>query len=454
MEKLQIFGLLCIFALVSKEREMLLQFSVDNFLSIKDKVVFSMNAHQNSEKNKLEVTRSSRKDYFLLNSAVLYGANGSGKSNLLKAMARMRSIALNEEKVMLSTDSLGYTPFLLNTETQDASTTFEMVFFVNGEKVRYGFDFDEKEVYAEWLYVDVNGKESRLFIRDEDGSYVNPLFKEGYVFFDQDANKINVPKNQLFLWKCDQNSSELASNILKWFLDFNMIDGMAHDGFINYTMSKMKESTFLSDMSKLIKEADVGINSIELQEKEVEFEQLPEQVRQIISSQLKGKEPSRAVSNEIITTHSVYDENNSKIDGVEAEFNLDRNESKGTVKYFRMLGPVLDTLKDGKILVIDELDSSLHPLLSTKLIEMFQDPEVNKKGAQLIFATHDTNLLNPHLFEREQIWFSEKDRYGATKAYSLSDIKGVRKADPFGKQYLMGKYGAIPYLGNFEFSYD
>jgi len=428
---------------------MLLQFSVDNFLSIKDNTVFSMNAYQGSERNKLEVSRRSCKDFFLLNSAVLYGANGSGKSNLLKAMARMRSIILNEEKIMLSTDSIAHHPFLLSTETQDASTTFEMVFFINGEKIRYGFDFDAKNIYAEWLFVDTNGKEARLFTRDEEGSYINPLFKEGYSFFDADLKKINIPKNQLFLWKCDQNSSELASNILQWFKSFNMIDGMAHDSFIDYTLSKMKEPVFLQDMDKLIKEADIGIESIELQEKELAFEQLPPEIREIISSKFKDKDISKAVENAIITTHSVYNESNEMVG--KTEFNLDKNESKGTVKYFRMLGPVLDTLKEGKVLIIDELDSSLHPLLSTKLIEMFQDPEINIKGAQLIFATHDTNLLKPCVFEREQVWFSEKNKYGATKVYSLSDIKGVRKNDSFGKQYLMGKYGAIPYLGSFEF---
>ncbi|VAW49420.1 abortive infection protein, putative [hydrothermal vent metagenome] len=429
---------------------MLLQFSVDNFLSIKDKVVFSMNETEKSEKNTLEVTKSGRKDFRLLNSAVLYGANGSGKSNLLKAMARMRSIVLNEEKVMLSTDSLAHNPFLLSTETQNASTTFEIVFFINENKIRYGFDFDEKNIYAEWLFVDKAGKEARFFIRDDEDSYVNPRFKEGYVFFDKKSKNINIPKNQLFLWKCDQNSSDLASSILNWFQNFNMIDGMAHHSFIDYTLSKMKDPLFSKNMSKLIKEADIGINSIELHEKELPFERLPEEVRQIISSQLKGVEAGGAmIEQAIMTTHTVYDEQDAKVG--EAEFNLDRQESKGTVKYFRMLGPVLDTLKKGNILMVDELDSSLHPLLSSKLIEMFQNPDVNVNGAQLIFATHDTNLLNSGLFEREQVWFSEKNEFGSTKIYSLSEIKGVRKTDAFGKQYLMGKYGAIPYLGSFEF---
>lgn len=432
---------------------MLLEFSVDNFLSIKDSVTFSMNTDDGDENNSISVAINDRKHYQLLKSSVLYGANGSGKSNLLKAMARMRAIVLNEEKVMLSTDRLVHLPFLLNTETQDASTTFEIVFFSNNQKIRYGFDFDSENVYSEWLFVDSNGKEARIFTRDEEDSYVNPSFEEGFVYFDTEKKLIKVPKNQLFLWKCDQNSSELASRVLEWFSDFNLIDGMAHHQFIDYTLNKMKDKEFLKVMSKLICEADIGINSVALQEKEVSFDELPDEVKKLISTQVPNmKDLATSIQqHSILTKHSLYDEKNRLLRGKEVEFNLDKNESKGTVKFFRMLGPILDTLNNGKVLIIDELDSSLHPLLSIKLISLFKDPKINTKGAQVIFATHDTNLLNPVVFSRQEIWFSEKDKYGATKVYSLSELKGVRKNESFAKQYLMGKYGAIPYLGSFEF---
>jgi len=233
-------------------------------------------------------------------------------------MARMRSMVLNEEKVMLSTDTLVHQPFRLNTETQDASTTFEMVFFImdsekgDSQKVRYGFEFDNKNIYAEWLFVDTNGKEAKLFTRDEKESYVNPSFKEGYVFFDKKSKEIKVPKNQLFLWKCDQNLNKLAANILKWFQSLNMVDGVAHDSFGDYPFGKMKETDFRKDMETLIKEADIGINSIKLQEKKFSFASMD----QLLDSKDFLAKPLQ----EIITIHSVYDETDIKIDETRVYF--------------------------------------------------------------------------------------------------------------------------------------
>ena len=116
-----------------------------------------------------------------------------------------------------------------------------------------------------------------------------------------------------------------------------------------------------------------------------------------------------------------------------------------------MSAPILNTLQEGKILIIDELDASLHPMLTKHLIKLFSDKNINTKNAQLIFVTHDTNLLKPQIFKRDQIWFTEKDKYGSTILYSILEIKGVRATDDFEKQYLQGKYGAVPYLGKFEF---
>ena len=151
----------------------------------------------------------------------------------------------------------------------------------------------------------------------------------------------------------------------------------------------------------------------------------------------------------INTYHKKFDENNNEI-GNEI-FELDDEESLGTRKFFKMSAPILNTLQEGKILIIDELDASLHPMLTKHLIKLFNDKDINTKNAQLIFATHDTNLLKPQIFKRDQIWFTEKDKYGSTTLYSILEIKGVRANDDFEKQYIQGKYGAVPYLGKFEF---
>ena len=424
---------------------MLLQFSVNNFKSIKDTVTFSMATASKDEDNFSKV-----RNYELLNSAVIYGANASGKSNLLKAMAFMSNMVLNKHKIMQSTDEIPHHPFKLNSETEDASSSFEIVYFFNDIKYRYGFEIDDTTVYSEWLYADEKGKESKLFYREIDSDdYVNSTkFKEGYLFFNSEKSKIKVAKNQLFIWKCDrEDDGYISKSVLSWFNRFNLIDGINHIGYINYTMNKMKKDDFKNEIIDLVKTADIGIDNLILKE-----EKIPSDVmnalpfsQEIKESFIKDGKDSIPI---IKTYHKKFDENNNEIDNV--IFELDKEESIGTRKFFRMSAPILNTLKEGKILMIDELDASLHPMLTKHLIDFFHNKEINKKNAQLIFVTHDTNLLNKFTFRRDQVWLTEKDKYGATDIYSLAQFKNVRKEEDFKKQYIQGKYGAIPYLGKFE----
>ncbi len=423
---------------------MLLQFSVSNYRSIKDTITFSMLSSLKNE-NTFKI-----KKYNLVNSAVIYGANASGKSNLLRAMAFMGRIVLNKTKVIQSTDTLPHDPFRLNSSTKDASSTFEIVFFIDEIKYRYGFEMDNTTVYAEWLYADEKGKEAKLFYRDiEDEEYVNPQkFKEGYIFFDNSKSKIRVSSNQLFIWKCDQDGGEISKSILKWFSRFNLIDGLDHGGYISYTMKKMEDLTFKNEMISLVKTADIGIENITMEEEDVSLDMIEKMGLPIaLKEELLKDGGLKSVS--INTYHKKFDENNNEI-GNEI-FELDDEESLGTRKFFKMSAPILNTLQDGKILVIDELDASLHPMLTKHLVKLFSNKDINTKNAQLIFATHDTNLLKPQIFKRDQIWFTEKDKYGSTTLYSILEIKGVRANDDFEKQYIEGKYGAVPYLGKFEF---
>jgi AAA15 family ATPase/GTPase len=423
----------------------LLQFSVNNYRSIKDTVTFSMATALQEDKNFFNIRK-----YKLLNSAVVYGANASGKSNLLRAMAFMGKIVLNKTKVIQSVDKLPHDPFKLNTSTKEASSSFEIVFFIDETKYRYGFELDSTTVYSEWLFADEKGKEAKLFYRDdEEAHYVNPQkFKEGFAFFDTSLSKIKISKNQLFIWKCDQNDGEISKSILNWFSRFNLIDGLSHDGYISYTMKKTEDAEFKNKIVSLVQTADIGIDDIKIQEDKIPdevFEKLPlpDELKQEILKEGGLK------SVKINTYHTIFDENNDEV-GKEI-FELDSEESLGTQKFFKMSAPILNTLQEGKILMIDELDASLHPMLTKHLIKLFHDKSINTKNAQLIFATHDTNILKPQLFRRDQIWFTQKNKYGSTDVYALSEIKNVRKTEDFESQYIQGKYGAIPYLGKFEF---
>ncbi len=421
---------------------MLVQFTVNNFRSIKDDVTLNMLAASKDESNTFLLREGS---YELLNSAVLYGANASGKSNVLKAMAQMRNIVLNATKVHQSTDKLPHNPYKLNKQTMEASTSFEIIFFIKDSKYRYGFELDSTTVYAEWLFLDENGREAKLFYRDiDDEFYVNKnKFKEGKGLEEKTL------KNQLFIWKCDSENGPISREILQWFSHLNMIDGLENTGYIAFTTNQMKNESFKKDIVSLVKFADLGIvdiatNELKMDQKEIEAIPLPQEIKdQMLDESF--------VKIETHTSHKFFDQNNNELGQV--RFDLHKDESFGTKKFFAMSAPILDTLKRGGILIVDELDASLHPILTMHLMKLFHNKKANSKNAQLIFATHDTNLLNADLLRRDQIWFTEKDKYGATALYSLVEYKAnkARKSTNLEKNYLQGRYGAIPYIGEFGF---
>lgn len=427
---------------------MLVEFTVNNYKSIKDTMKFSMLTSSKDEGNYFP-----NRTYNLLRSSIVYGANASGKSNFLQAMAFMGRFVLNKYKILQSVDKLPHEPFKLCDETENGSSYFEIVFFTNEIKYRYGFEMDNENVYSEWLFADEKGKESKLFFRDiEEKDYVNPnKFKEGHIFFTKKEEKIKVSSNQLFIWKCDQNDGEISKSILKWFNQFNMIDGMDHQGYINFTMEQMEDDLFKNQIINLVQTADIGIDNLEVEEEDIPIElieSLP--FSDEIKNDLMADGGTKSIK--LKTLHKKYDKTGKFIGDV--TFELEKEESKGTRKFFAMSAPILDTLKNGKVLIIDELDASLHPILTQHLIKLFHNEEVNKNNAQLIFATHDTNLLNRNIFRRDQIWLTEKNKYGATDLYSLAELKNVRKQEDFEAQYIQGKYGAIPYLGEFRFEVE
>ena len=175
---------------------------------------------------------------------------------------------------------------------------------------------------------------------------------------------------------------------------------------------------------------------------------LPKELREMLEKKMKEDGVVFASDSDVLTSHKIFNENRENKENT--NFSMNDDESSGTQKYFALSGPILETLKKGKVLVIDELDAKLHPNLTHKIIGLFNSKTKNPLNAQLLFNTHDTNLLDTNLFRRDQIWFTEKNRYGAASLYSLSDIKGVRKDDPLEKNYISGKYGAIPFLGDFD----
>ena len=410
---------------------MLLEFSVANFLSFKEKKTLSLEAASISDFKENIIIEDK---YKILRSAVLYGANSSGKSNFIKALAIMRRIVLTSSDKS-SASEITVAPFLLNTETEFEPTFFEVLFLIDGIRYRYGFEADKKLVKAEWLFIKKKKEEEYLFIRENNGIGLSPKFKEGI------GVETKTRDNGLFLSKVDSDNGEISMKIINWFNGLNTISGLKHEEYTGFTFSILVKEMERNKLMNFYNQLDLGLSGIEINKQTIDSSD-------DIRTQLYGKELIN-----IKTLHKKYTE---KGEFKELKsFSLRDQESSGTNKLVDISGPIFDTLSKGKILLIDELDAKLHPLMTLSIIKLFNNPEYNKNNAQLIFATHDTNLLKNGKFRRDQIYFVEKDKYEASDLYSLveykeNDNEKVRKDRSFQKDYIAGRYGAIPYIGNLK----
>ena len=420
---------------------MLIEFSVGNYRSFKEPVTFSMVAANLVAKDKnLDANNvfAADKDLRLLKSAAIYGANASGKSNLARALSFMKQFMINSSKETQSTDEIDVEPFRLNTETEGKPSYFELVFLMDGRKYRYGFEATRERVTSEWLFYVPKVRETKLFERDIDT--IRPSKN-----YDADGIQQRTRNNALFLSVSAQFNVELAERILEWLTDnLNIISGLDARLYLDYTVKCFTNNENRSDIVNLIKKLDLGISEIQVDQEDFTVDsppdKIPDELKKIIV-----KAGVKATS--IGTEHRKFDsEGNYK--SLE-KFDLGSHESQGTQKVFAFAGPLINALKKGEVLIIDEFDASLHPLISLAIVEMFNSQETNSNNAQLIFITHDTNLLSNKIFRRDQIWFTEKNRYGATDLYSLAEYK-IRNDATFESDYIKGRYGAIPYLGNLK----
>lgn len=420
---------------------MLLEFTIGNFLSIKDKKTLSLEATSIKEHLGTNVVKLDR--FQLLRGAVIYGANAGGKSNFIKAMSTMRRI-VKQSFDASSTDELGITPFLLSTDTSNKPSFFEILFLIGTVRYRYGFEVDNTSVKSEWLFESKIKSEKPLFIREGDGIDVSQGFKEA-----KDLEE-KTRENALFLSVLDQFNGTTAKSIMKWFSNFITISGLSHERYKNVTFKMLEDENLKPQLLDFYKRLDLGFDEIDVEKKPFEAKDFTklfnEEFAKQFLSDIEGKSKI-----DIKTIHKKYN-NENEVVGFE-KFDMRRQESSGTNKVFNISGPVFDVLKNGGVLIIDELDASLHPLITLTITKLFNSSEFNKTNAQLIFATHDTNLFEYGHYRRDQIYFVEKDVYGASDLYSLVEYKEdggkkVRKDRSFEKDYIQGRYGAIPYIGN------
>lgn len=417
---------------------MLIEFSVGNYLSFKDTVTFSMVAAKIPENNDNFLNNICKIDeeLSLLKTAAIYGANASGKSNIATAIEFMKWFVLNSSKETQVTDTIPVETFRLSTETENKPSFFEIIFLLEGKIYRYGFEVDNQQVVSEWLFYTPKTKEIKLFERNfKNFQVVNSFKNEGKEITNKTRN------NALFLSVVAQFNGKISQKILSWFgKNLNIISGLDDDLYQPYTVKSFEDKQHKKDIVEFVKRLDVGIDDIKIENIIVTDELLnnfPEDVKNLL---LRSKAASLTT---IKTIHRKYDHQGQAM-GFEI-FDFDKNESQGTQKLFALTGLILDTLRNGKVILIDELDARLHPLITCEIIKLFNANETNRGNAQLIFMTHDTNLLNKKIFRKDQIWFTEKDKKGSTHLYSLVEYK-LENNDVFGSDYIRGKYGAIPLI--------
>lgn len=397
---------------------MILEFCVTNYLSIKDELKLSFVA--STLKENLSETNDtiplSDTGMSIVRSAVIYGANASGKSNVLKALDFYKRFIIDSFKNSQAGESIEVENFRLNSTTVNEPTTMEATFSDGNTIYRYGFEVTDKAVCTEWLYQRVNrkrAKEVEVFYREDGNTTVHPKSS----LLQELVNKKMVRENALLLSTAAQFNDPKAVAILKWLNDMQVLFCSEDDKLWQQAIKHLDNEALRNRIVAFAKYADLGIESI------------------------------AKIDNQIVSSHRQYDNEGREINNVTFSFNS--NESEGTIKYFSLAYPIIDALDNGKRIVIDELDSKLHPLLVKKIITLFNSSETNPKGAQFLFTTHDTFLLSANLFRRDQVWFTQKDNFGATEAYSLAEYK-VRRTSPFEKDYLQGKYGATPIIGDME----
>ena len=378
--------------------------------------------------------------------ALLFGANASGKSNILRAFGTMRQMVLNSVRLNPEDTLDEYEPFLLDEESRNNDTEFEAEFIVDTRhnaklNYRYGFSFSDKIISEEWLYrQEGNTEEVELFVRSGEKIQINETeFPEGKG--KEDA----LNSNRLFLSLIAQLNGTQSKEIIHWFSRGLFITASQTEQYmpITSTLLKRKENLIkyginhYADIAQaFLSNIDIGITELSIEEIVALPKDIPEELKKDLSK-------DGHTTLKVESTHNRYNKQGETI-GNEI-FRTERNESEGTQKITELLGVIFITLWAGRLLVIDELDAKLHPLLTRAIIQLFTNPEINSYGAQLVFTTHDTNQLHLDYVRRDEIWFTEKSPVEATELYSHIEFKDFDLSSmDITEQYVNGRYGAIP----------
>ena len=409
---------------------MLLEFACSNHKSIRSEVVFSAVAGTDTTyEDKIKVIDGTR----VLKSAVVYGANGSGKSNFIDAISFVKNLVMGS---ILNPPGQGIRQIPHKLDGFDKDSTYRIQFITNDVRYVFGFTLKNMVVVDEYLYCFPNGRQTKVFERSSE------MFTAGSKFRGRFNTCKDVLKPNRLLLSCAANFSSVEEVVAayKFFSDELVIFGPVNENnWMNYSLYQISQNEKMKQaVLSFIKELGMGIKDIEvtIDQKQLESSELPP----FLSDEFKNMLLQKKV--DAINAKVIYDS---------FETDLIQEESTGVRKLFGMLCPLIDIMLNGKVLICDEIESSLHESLVYGLVKLFMSVKT-EKFAQMIFTTHETGLLNLDVFRRDQIWFTElKAEDRSTDLYSLAEIRNVRKEDNLGRGYISGKYGAITML-NLDFA--
>jgi len=415
---------------------MLVQFSLNNYLSFKDQNFFSMIATKRRSQSKeldngamfspQSETITAGPEFKLLKTVALYGANGSGKSNMVKGLQFLKNMVINSSKETQFGEDIPVKPFKFSLGGEERPSEFSITFIVKDVLYQYEMNINPVEVVSETLQARnlSDGKDRTLFSRKLHDIKVSKSFREG------EKLESKTRKNSLFLSVCANFDGAISTSIVEWFRKLKIISGVNDTAAYNFTVAKLRDEVWNKKISILLSSFDLGIQKLVPSEGEATN----------LTRRPDGTITFVRGSSKLQSFHNRYDEDGRVVDQVALD--LREDESEGTQKLVALAGPIIDSLDNPNVLVIDEFDSKLHPLICRAIVTIFNS-EFNSKKAQLIVASHDTNILDKAFLRRDQIWLVEKDLFGGSHLHSLVEYK-VRNDASYELDYFKGKYGGIP----------
>ncbi len=412
---------------------MLLEFRVRNYRSIRDEQALNLIASGDKGLAATHVASTGLKAApHALRSVVVYGPNASGKSSLLRALDYMRAVVAESATVIQPGQTYNVQPFKLDPATAHRPTEFEITFLLSGVRHQYAFAMTPQRIVSESLLVYRSSKPTQLFSRQHVGGDGDDYEFSAYLTGPRKLWQESTRPNALFLSMAAQLNSEQLSPVFNWIVRNITFLPAGATVLPDFTTALLATEQGRASIRDFLSAADISIADVQAVPRK------GMQAQWVMSA--SGLQASQEEREFLMP---VFEHSTPK---GSAKFEL-HDESEGTQRLYGLIAPVLDCLRNGRVLVVDELDSSLHTLLVRRLITLFQTPALNPSGAQLIFSTHDTSLLDHTLFRRDQIWFTEKDADQATRLYPLTDFS-PRKQEAWERGYLTGRYGAVPFFSD------